>query len=88
MAKQMRDPEFARELVIVSLELWRNIVDVLRFALISEAWASKSFPTNMEFQWQTYLEFVSGNKPWGYRRLEKSLAVFGLEFSVKARKAA
>ena len=33
MAQKMRDPDFARELVIVSLELRGNIVDALRFAI-------------------------------------------------------
>ena len=84
MAKKMRDPDFARELVIVSLESRGNIVDALRFAIRSMG--IKEFSDKSGIPISNVSEFVSGNKSWGYRRLEKGLAVFGLEFSVKPRK--
>lgn len=86
MAKKMRDPEFARELVVVSLELRGNLVEALRFAIRSMG--IKEFSAKSGMPMSNVSEFVNGNKSWGYKRLERSLAVFGLEFSVKNKKVA
>ena len=85
MAQKMRDPDFARELVVVSLELRGSIVEALRFAIRSMG--IKEFSDKSGIPMANVSEFVSGNKSWGYKRLEKGLAVFGLEFSVRDKVA-
>ena len=85
IAEKMRDPEYAREQSKVSIELRGNVADGLRVAI--RAMGIKDFAEKSGIPIQNVSEFAQNNKSWGYNRLEKSLAVFGLEFSVKDKKA-
>ena len=85
VAEQMRDPEFARELVIVSTGLRRNVTSALRLAIRSMG--IKVFSDKSGIPISNVSEFSNGKKAWGYKRIKKALAVFELELAVRPMKS-
>lgn len=85
IAEKMRDPDYAREQIKASIELRGSIADGLRVAI--RALGIKEFAEKSGIPIQNVSEFAQNNKSWGYKRLEKGLAVFGLEFTVRDKAA-
>lgn len=85
IAEHMRDQEFAKGVVLHSLECGDSIEEALRLAIRSMG--IKEFAEKSGIPIQNVSEFAQNNKSWGYKRLEKGLAVFGLEFTVRDKAA-
>ena len=67
------------------LECGDSIEEALQLAIRSME--IKEFAEKSGIPIQNVSEFAQNNKSWGYKRLEKGLAVFGLEFTVRDKAA-
>ena len=85
VAKKMCDPNFAREMMIVSTKLRRNVVSALRFVIRSKG--IKEFSDESGIPISHVSEFANGKKAWGLKRVKKALAIFDVELSVRAVKS-
>lgn len=87
IAQKMCDPNYASGKVLHYLESGHSISEALRLSIISMG--IKEFAHKSSIPLQNVSEFVRAERNFGYRRLSKSLSVFGLEFTVrKTTKAA
>ena len=80
IADKMRDPEFARGVVLHSLEFGDSVEEAIRLAITSMG--IKEFSDKSEIPLQSVSGFVRGRRKFGHKTLSKCLAVFGLKFTV------
>jgi len=86
IAEQMQDPEFARVLVLHSVEVGDSVEEALQLAIRSMG--IKEFSDRSGLPRQSVSNFVQNRKKFDYKMLTKCLAVFGLKFTVTRDKAA
>ena len=86
IAEKMRDPEFARGVVLHSLEFGDSVEEAIRLAITSMG--IKEFADKSEIPLQSVSGFVCGRRKFGHKTLSKCLAVFGLKFTVTRDEAA
>ena len=86
IAEKMRDPEFARGVVLHSVEFGDSVEEALQLAIRSMG--IKEFSDRSGLPLQSVSSFVQNRKKFGYKRLTQCLAVFGLKFTVTRDKAA
>lgn len=86
IAEKMRDPEFARGVVLHALECGDSVEEALRFAIRSMG--IREFSDKSGIALQSVSGFVRKKRVFGYKSLAKCLAVFGLKFTVTRDKAA
>ena len=86
VAEKMRDPDFARGLVLHSLESGDSVQEALRLAIRSMG--IKEFCDRSGLPLQSVSSFAQSKKIFGHKRLNQCLAVFGLKFTVTRDKAA
>ena len=85
IAEQMRDPDFAQEVVLAAIREGESVQDTLKIAI--ESMGIKEFSDKSNIPIQNLSAFVRGEKDFGYKRMTRCLAVFDLEFTI-ARKSA
>lgn len=86
IAKKMRDPEFARGVVLYSLEFGDSIEEALRLAINSMG--IKEFSDQSGIPLQSVSSFVCNRRKFGYKTLTRCLTVFGLKFTVTKNEVA
>jgi len=80
IAEQMRDPEFARGVVLHSLDFGDSVEEALRLAIRSMG--IKEFSDKSGIPLQSVSSFVCKRRVFGHKTLAKCLVVFGLKFTV------
>ena len=86
IAEKMRDPEFARGVVLHALKSGDSVQEALRYAIRSMG--IKEFSDKSGIALQSVSSFVREAREFGFKSLTKCLAVFGLKFTVTKDKAA
>ncbi|MDE3269011.1 MAG: helix-turn-helix transcriptional regulator [Pseudomonadota bacterium] len=86
IATKMLDPEFARGVILHSLEFDDSIEEALRLAITSMG--IKEFAEKSSIPVQNVSGFVRGKRNFGYRTLNRCLAVFDLKFTVTKNEVA
>ena len=80
IAAKMLDPEYARNVILHSLEFNDSIEEALRLAISSMG--IREFSGKAGIPVQNVSSFIGGKRNFGYRTLTRCLAVFGLKFTV------
>ena len=80
IAEHMQDGEFAKGVVLHSLECGDSIEEALRLAI--KSMGSKEFSNRSGIATQSISAFINGKRSFDLKQLIKGLAVFGLKLSV------